>query len=75
MGNDNDELLAKAGRGAGRALEALERDAQDLSRPWPRIAPETLAEGLAAAERAAAALRTLNQRLDADPSRPDSQPE
>jgi cell division protein FtsQ len=66
------ELLAKARLGAGRALEALHRDAQDLSRPWPRVAPEVLAEGLAAVERAAAALRKLDGRLDAGHSLPDS---
>ena len=72
MGNEDEELLAKARRGAGRALEALDRDAQDLNRPWPRVAPETLAEGVSVVERAAAALRTLNERLDASPSGPDS---
>jgi hypothetical protein len=74
MGNDIDELLAKARLVAGRALEALHRDAQDLSRPWPRVAPETIADGRAAVERAAAALLKLNERLDAGPSRPDPQP-
>jgi len=62
--DENDELLKRARLGAGRALEALGRDAQDLSRPWPRVAPETIAEGREAAERAAAALRKLNERLD-----------
>ena len=75
MANEEGELLSKARLGAGRALEALERDSQDLSRSWPRVAPETLAEGLAAVGRVAAALRKLNERLDAGPSRPDSQPE
>jgi hypothetical protein len=74
MGNDDDELLAKARRGAGRAMEALDRDAQDLSKPWPRVAPATLAEGRAAVERAAAALRKLNERLDVPNSPPGSDP-
>jgi hypothetical protein len=74
MGNDDDELLAKARLGAGRAMEALDRDTHDLSQPWPRVVPEALAQGRAAVDRAAAALRKLNERLDVNNSRPDSDP-
>lgn len=71
MGKDtDDELLARATQGVSRAAAELGRAAEDLARPWPRVAPDVLAEGGAAVGRAAAALRTLGDRLGA-PAGPD----
>ena len=74
MGKDDDELLVRARNGADRALEALGRDGHDLSRPWPRVAPDVLAEGRAAAARVAEALRKLTGRLDAGEPQRDATP-
>jgi hypothetical protein len=65
--SDAAEFVARARQAGGRVQAELDRWAADLAQPWPRVAPDVLAEGSAAVDRAAAALRNLIQHLD-DPS-------
>jgi hypothetical protein len=62
------ELVNRARQGGGRVLAELDRWASDLSKPWPHVAPESLAEGRDAIEQAAESLRKLLQSLDRKPS-------
>ena len=58
------EMLARARDRCRRLIEDLRRDAEELGRPSRLVAPEVLAEGRAAHDRAAASAGELLRRLE-----------
>ena len=64
--NDERATLDLARQHTVRLLEQLRRDADDLTRPSRLVAPDALAEGRVAFERAAAAAEALLRELDRD---------
>ena len=65
--SDAAHLSDRARLGAGRVMDELERAERDLSRAWPRVAPEVIEEGRAAVARTQAALRDVMDRLGEPP--------
>ena len=53
-----------------RVLDELAHSAKELEQRWPDMTPEALAEGRIAVDRAAAALRDVLDRLEADDAQP-----
>ena len=64
MADDERTTLEQARQRCERLLEQMRRDAKDLEPPSRRVLAETLAEGRAAYDRAAAAAEALLRELD-----------
>ena len=68
-------LLEQAADRCRRLLDDLRRDAAALARPSTAVAPDALAEGRAAYDRASAAAAALLRHLDESTDDPTDRPQ